>query len=134
MKVILIALLSLFCLTGCMSTETVETREEAEETEMIETTLPDPVSIANDLELSSAIQELVACEERTAESIADQISLVEIRDITEIEMIRSDEIYTIFELATEDQTKYYVYLESGYFLSKITENDLDGEIVYQQME
>lgn len=134
MKVILIALLSLFCLTGCMSTETVETRAEAEETEMIETTLPDPVSIANDLELSSAIQELVACEERTAESIADQISLVEIRDITEIEMIRSDEIYTIFELATEDQTKYYVYLESGYFLSKITENDLDGEIVYQQME
>lgn len=134
MKVILIALLSLFCLTGCMSTETVETRAEIEETEMIETTLPDPVSITNDLELSSAIQELVACEERTAESIADQISLVEIRDITEIEMIRSDEIYTILELATEDQTKYYVYLESGYFLSKITENDLDGEIVYQQIE
>lgn len=134
MKVILIALLSLFCLTGCMSTETVETRAEAEETEMIETTLPDPVSIANDLELSSAIQELVACEERTAESIADQIFLVEIKDITEIEMIRSDEIYTILELATEDQTKYYVYLESGYFLSKITENDLDGEIVYQQIE
>lgn len=134
MKVILIALLSLFCLTGCMSTETVETRAEAEETEMIETTLPDPVSIANDLELSSAIQELVACEERTAESIADQIFLVEIKDITEIEMIRSDEIYTILELATEDQTKYYVYLESGYFLSKITENDLDGEVVYQQIE
>lgn len=134
MKVILIALLSLFCLTGCMSTETVETRAEIEETEMIETTLPDPVSITNDLELSSAIQELVACEERTAESIADQISLVEIRDITEIEMIRNDEIYTILELTTEDQTKYYVYLESGYFLSKITENDLDGEIVYQQIE
>lgn len=134
MKVILIALLSLFCLTGCMSTETVETRAEAEETEMIETTLPDPVSIANDLELSSAIQELVACEERTAESIADQISLVEIRDITEIEMIRNDEIYTILELTTEDQTTYYVYLESGYFLSKITENDLDGEIVYRQIE
>lgn len=134
MKVILIALLSLFCLTGCMSTETVETRAEIEETEMIETTLPDPVSITNDLELSSAIQELVACEERTAESIADQLSLVEIRDITEIEMIRNDEIYTILELATEDQTKYYVYLEPGYFLSKITENDLDGEIVYRQIE
>ena len=134
MKVILIALLSLFCLTGCMSTETVETRAEIEETEMIETTLPDPVSITNDLELSSTIQELVACEERTAESIADQISLVEIRDITEIEMIRNDEIYTILELATEDQTKYYVYLEQGYFLSKITENDLDGEIVYRQIE
>lgn len=133
MKVILIALLSLFCLTGCMSTETVETRAEIEETEIIETTLPDPVSITNDLELSSAIQELVACEERTAESIADQISLVEIRDITEIEMIRNDNIYTILELATEDQTKYYVYLESGYFLSKITENDLDGEIVYRQI-
>lgn len=134
MKVILIALLSLFCLTGCMSAETVETRAEIEETEMIETTLPDPVSITNDLELSSAIQELVACEERTAESIADQISLVEIRDITEIEMIRNDEIYTILELTTEDQTKYYVYLEPGYFLSKITENDLDGEIVYRQIE
>lgn len=117
-----------------MSTETVETRAEIEETEMIETTLPDPVSITNDLELSSAIQELVACEERTAESIADQISLVEIRDITEIEMIRNDEIYTILELTTEDQTTYYVYLESGYFLSKITENDLDGEIVYRQIE
>ena len=134
MKVILIALLSLFCLTGCMSTETVETRVEIEETEMIETTLPDPVSITNDLELSSAIQELVACEERTAESIADQISLVEIRDITEMEMIRNDEIYTILELTTEDQTTYYAYLEPGYFLSKITENDLDGEIVYQQIE
>ncbi|MDD3253303.1 MAG: hypothetical protein PHV18_12175 [Lachnospiraceae bacterium] len=79
------------------------------------------------------LKNCLGCGDRTADSLLQTIEAADISGITNISL-HQEKNPRILEIGAADSQLYYVYIEKGYFISRICSQDLNGEKIYEAIE
>ncbi len=131
-----IAMISIFiiivCAAGCSSG--ASGGYESIRVDMEETVISTNESgTDNEEEVVYEIMEILECSEETAKSFCSKLERAISSSIVKIEIDTNDD-YRVLKLTSSSGDTFFAKVMSGYFLSEVRKNSLDGSLIYKAIQ
>ena len=83
-------------------------------------------------DVNKMIADAIGCDEETADSLRKTMEKGGISGIRDV-AVEDQTIGTILCVRGSEDVNYYVYIDRGFFISRIRENSLKGRVIYRAM-
>ncbi len=133
-------LLLLAAISGCVgpqtpqqpawSSETAQTSDSAQKPDALEA---EEESVVENQDAVNRLVDVLGCSERTAQSLCAKLERAISGRIIEIEDI-PNEFYRVLKVTSDSGNVFFAEVMTGYFLSNVYADSLDGEVVYEAIQ